>query len=189
MIKNSKQAAITKVKLEQLQQDFDQFKKTQESVLNPVRYKLGLKSFEGLINDLSGQLERYEQLIKQPVSNFSDFKVVQLTELLTQARLAKDMSQKALAEKIGVQEQQIQRYEQDDYIKASWTRVIEVYHALGLDIALVPFKVTKAVRLAADSLKTFQSDKWSLPTRMNRESVDLARRRTKEKGSLFNFSK
>jgi len=188
MIKNSKQAAITKVKLEQLKQDFDQFQKTQQSVLNPVRYKLGVKSFEGLINDLAGQLERYEQLIQRPVNLFSDFKLVDLTELLTQVRLAKDMSQKMLAEKIGVQEQQIQRYEQDDYTKASWSRIIEVYHALELDIALVPFKVSKSVKPTTGSVKLAQSSKWAVPTTVNRDSIESARRATKEVKSLFKFS-
>ncbi|PWK68267.1 helix-turn-helix protein [Mucilaginibacter oryzae] len=187
MIKNSKQAAITKVKLEQLKQDFDQFQKTQQGILNPIRYKLGVKSFEGLINDLAGQLERYEQLIQRPVNLFSGFKLVDLTELLTQVRLAKDMSQKMLAEKIGVQEQQIQRYEQDDYTKASWSRIIEVYHALGLDIALVPFNVSKTVK-PTGSVKLAQSNKWSVPTTINRDSIESARRTTKEVKSLFKFS-
>jgi len=186
MIKNSKQAAITKVKLEQLKQDFDQFQKTQKDVINPVRYKLGLKSFEGMINDLNGQLERYEQLVKQPVNHFSDFKLIDFTELLTQVRLAKDMSQRALAEKVGVQEQQIQRYEQEDYTKASWTRIMEVYDALGLDISLVPFKVSKSVKTVI-GLKPLAIAKWEVPKNVNRESVEPARRKIKERKSIFSF--
>jgi HTH-type transcriptional regulator/antitoxin HipB len=186
MIKNSKQATITKVKLEQLKQDFDQFQKTQKDGMNPLRYKLGLKSFEGMINDLNGQLERYDQLVKQPVNNFSDIKLVNLTELLTQVRLAKDMSQKLLAEKIGVQEQQIQRYEQEDYTKASWTRIMEVYDALGLDISLVPFKVSKAAQPAI-GIKPLASAKWAVPKNVTRESVEPARRKIKETKTIFSF--
>lgn len=189
MIKNSKQAAITKAKLDQLTQDFVKFQETQEAVLHPVRFKLGLKSFEGMIKDLSEQLAQYERVTKQPLNQFAGYKVPQLVDLLTQVRLAKDMSQKVLAEKLGLQEQQIQRYEQDDYSKASWTRVIEVYYALGLEIRLAPFEVAKTRKLPAAPLKLATPRKWLTPNHTSREAVELAVRNTKTKRSLFQFAK
>jgi transcriptional regulator with XRE-family HTH domain len=188
MIKNSKQAAITKAKLDQLTQDFAKFQETQEAVLHPVRFKLGLKSFEGMIKDLSEQLAQYERVTKQPLNQFAGYKAPQLVDLLTQVRLAKDMSQKALAEKLGLQEQQIQRYEQDDYSKASWTRVLEVYYALGLEIKLAPFEVAKTRKLPTTSLKVATTRNWLSPNQTNREVVERAIRKTKNKRSLFQFA-
>ena len=189
MIKNSKQAAITKAKLDQLKQDFVKFQETQEAILNPVRFKLGIRSFEGMIKDLSEQLAHYGRMTTLPVNQFSGYKVPQLCDLLTQVRLAKDMSQKALAERLGLQEQQIQRYEQDDYAKASWSRVLEVYHALNLEIKLTPFEVTKAVQHSAAPVNQTGSKNWARPKHIKREAVELANRRTKNKRSLFQFAK
>jgi len=186
MIKNSKQAAITRTKLEQLKLDLAAYQQTQETLLHPVRYKLGLKAFEGMINDLSEQLALYERVTRNPVNQFAGFKAPQLTDLLTQVRLAKNMSQKALAEKIDVQEQQIQRYEQDDYAKASWARVLEVYHALELDIRLAHFDVAKVSKRPAPA-KPALYRKWSTPIKVNRESADLAGRTIKSKRSIFQF--
>ena len=44
------------------------------------------------------------------------------------------MSQKDLAERIGLKEQQIQRYEATDYASANLARIKEIVGAFGLDI-------------------------------------------------------
>jgi transcriptional regulator with XRE-family HTH domain len=44
------------------------------------------------------------------------------------------MSQRELAERLGLKEQQIQRYEATEYRSASWSRVSEVIQALGLRV-------------------------------------------------------
>jgi transcriptional regulator with XRE-family HTH domain len=188
MIKNSKQAAITKTKLEQIKQDFAEYQKTQETILHPVRFKLGSKAFEGLIKDLSEQVAQYEKLTKSAVNQFAGYSVNQLASVLTQARLARDMSQKLLAEKLGVQEQQIQRYEQDDYTKASWSRILEVYQALNLDIKLTPFEITKAHKQAAVPAQTAVASKWGLQNYVKREVVTKATRNIKTRKSLFQFA-
>jgi|GEM_PF-2213285 len=189
MIKNSKQAAITKTKLEQLKIDFAEFQKKQGADLNPVRFKLGSKAFEGLIKDLSEQIAQYEKLTKSAVNQFAGYNVSQLATVLTQARLAKDMSQKLLAEKIGVQEQQIQRYEQDDYTKASWSRILEVYQALNLDIKLTPFEITRAQRQVGVSTQPAAGPKWPLLNPVKREAVTKVTQNLKaRKKSLFQFA-
>ena len=50
------------------------------------------------------------------------------------ARIAQGLSQKDLAERLKLKEQQIQRYEATDYASASLNRIKEVVTALGIDI-------------------------------------------------------
>ena len=57
--------------------------------------------------------------------------VAELPSVLIKARIAQGLSQKDLAERLGLQEQQIQRYEATDYASASLTRIKEVVSALG----------------------------------------------------------
>jgi HTH-type transcriptional regulator / antitoxin HipB len=53
---------------------------------------------------------------------------------LIKARIASGLTQKDLAEKIGVQEQQIQRYEANHYGSASFDRLRTIANALKVEI-------------------------------------------------------
>ena len=52
-----------------------------------------------------------------------------------EARIVAGLSQNDLAERLDLQEQQIQRYEATDYCSASLTRLKEIAKALGMNIA------------------------------------------------------
>jgi len=51
---------------------------------------------------------------------------------LLRARIAKGLAQKQLAERIGLKEQQVQRYEASEYTTASWDRIKRIIRALGV---------------------------------------------------------
>ena len=53
---------------------------------------------------------------------------------LIKARIALGLSQKELAERLGLKEQQIQRYEATEYATASLKRVKAVINALGIEV-------------------------------------------------------
>ena len=62
------------------------------------------------------------------------FQIDDLPVGLIRARIALRLTQKQLAERVGLKEQQIQRYEETDYVSASFSRLQEIIKALGLDI-------------------------------------------------------
>ena len=53
--------------------------------------------------------------------------------LLIKARIAQGLSQRELANRLGLKEQQIQRYEATDYATAKWSRIREVAGALSME--------------------------------------------------------
>ena len=55
---------------------------------------------------------------------------------LIKARVASGLSQKELAAKLSLKEQQIQRYEANDYAGASLARILEVANALRITVRL-----------------------------------------------------
>lgn len=83
---------------------------------------------------ITQQLREYESLKSGTVTSFSASSLDQLPELLIRARIARGLSQRALAHLLGVREQQIQRYEAEAYASASLRRLSEVAAALELDI-------------------------------------------------------
>ena len=58
----------------------------------------------------------------------------ELANGLIKARIAAGLSQRALAQRLNLKEQQIQRYEAERYATASYRRLCEVAHALGIQV-------------------------------------------------------
>jgi HTH-type transcriptional regulator/antitoxin HigA len=142
MIKNSKQAALAKRKLEELKAGLTSYAE-QKRDMHPVQYELGVNTFEELIRETESELQLYQQLSKQLVKELTDVSIRDLPMMLIAARLGANMSQKELGEKIGVHEQQIQRYEADEYEKTSWGRIEEILEALDFNIELARVPIVK----------------------------------------------
>ena len=84
--------------------------------------------------NLASGLARYDTLRSGAVRNFDAPALDQLPALLVKARVARGLTQRQLAEKLCLKEQQIQRYESGHYGRAGLKRLVEVADALGLDI-------------------------------------------------------
>jgi HTH-type transcriptional regulator/antitoxin HigA len=86
---------------------------------------------------LSSQIREYEALKAGKVSVFKAESLSELPDLLIQARIAQGLSQRQLAGRLDLKEQQIQRYEAERYASASLRRLTEVSEALELNISEV----------------------------------------------------
>ncbi len=140
MIKNNTQLSNTKKHLA----DFQNAKKKFE-IDNPkdtLKYKIGINSFNSMIEDLSNQINEYENLQKDIVL-MKARKLYRFSDTLIASRIAKGWSQTQLADKLGIDTQQIQRYESTDYESASYIRMIEVALALELDLEFKDFTIQK----------------------------------------------
>ena len=83
------------------------------------------------LGDLERELREYESL-KAGGFELDQLNVVaELATVLIKARIAQGLSQKDLAERLGLKQQQIQRYEATDYASASLARLRQVASALG----------------------------------------------------------
>lgn len=135
MIKNERQYRITKAQANKFQlglEDISRARKTQTS----KAWLLDLQedAIKSQLSDLMAELSEYEALQSQ---NLGIIKVDSFDELpiaLIKARIASGLSQKALAARMGIKEQQIQRYEVTEYARASLSRLKEVVNALCLDV-------------------------------------------------------
>ena len=78
---------------------------------------------------------QFEQLRRGGPKQIQIDSLDELPRALVKARIAGGLSQKELAERLGLKEQQIQRYEATDYGSASLTRLKEIAQALGVNIA------------------------------------------------------
>lgn len=137
MITNERQYRITRSQLEK-------FKKTLDSLDIKEAIKRGkptqlakaeLNALQSEIENLTLQVREYESLKSGEVEILKAFTLEELPEILIRARIAKGLSQSKLAELLGLKEQQIQRYESEEYAMASLSRLVEIANVLELNIS------------------------------------------------------
>lgn len=131
MIKNDRQYRILRAEAEAFRSNIEKLKRQQDA--DPLHHAKIL-SLVGQYEELMSELSEYEML---RFGQRLDFRVTSLDELpiaLIRARIASGLTQKDLAERLGLSEQQIQRYESTEYASASMSRVLEVARTLGIQI-------------------------------------------------------
>jgi ribosome-binding protein aMBF1 (putative translation factor) len=135
MIKNEKQYRITKGVLARFEEAAEGLKARQSSGavndrIDPRLQQAEIDAVQSEIDVLRGQIEEYEAL-QAGRRRVADLSVIEtIPQALIQARIASGLSQKELAARLGLKEQQIQRYEANEYASASLRRVREVAEAL-----------------------------------------------------------
>ncbi|MBA2521313.1 MAG: helix-turn-helix domain-containing protein [Chloroflexia bacterium] len=96
--------------------------------------QMDVAGLESQLADLRAEAHHYEQLVSAPPSRIVAESFDELPIALIKARIALGMTQRELAEQLGVQEQQIQRYEATDYASASLQRIGQVIRALNVQV-------------------------------------------------------
>jgi len=128
------------------------------SASNEILDLLQVYAWKSRIEDLTEEIEEFQFLESTTELKFSN-KIGSKEDLLKAVislRIASGMTQKQLAEAIMVQEQQIQRYEQDDYRTASFERIVQILRVLSRDIQLkIELKKAKKVSLFPDISKKY----------------------------------
>lgn len=133
MIKNERQYRITKSQADKFALSLAHNASSPSNTqLHPLLQKAQQDALRSQFEELQAQIEEYEALRsgKHHVLEVASFS--ELPRALIQARIAAGLSQKELAERLGIKEQQIQQYESTDYAGASMARVQEVINALGI---------------------------------------------------------
>ena len=137
MITNERQYKITKAqhaKLKKAAEEFDLNEATKR-IGSKVLAKAELDALKSEVEVLSAQLQEYEALKSGAITTLKADTLQELPGILIRARIAKGLSQARLAEKLGLKEQQIQRYESEGYASASLRRLTEIADALELKIS------------------------------------------------------
>jgi DNA-binding XRE family transcriptional regulator len=112
---------------------------------DPVLAKAVKEGIAGEIEVLRQQVDDYLEMRKETgpyrMSSFDE-----IPDVLIRARVAKGLTQKELAKRLGIKPQQVQRYEAGHYAHASLARVQQVAHCLDVRVAGVSLRRVKAKR-------------------------------------------
>lgn len=134
MIRNERQYRITKTQAQKFEEALNGLMSRRDG--DPLLLQLESDALESQLEELREQIEKYEGLRSGETSSIVVNSFEELPHALVKARIALGLSQKDLAERLGMKEQQVQRYESTNYQSASMTRLHEVVQALGVNVRL-----------------------------------------------------
>ena len=132
MIKNERQYRITRAQAEKFERALKDL--TREEVeakkVHSERYTIQRDALASQLETLRQELAEYDALRRGRRKPISSSVVEELPRRLIEARIAAGLSQKELAERLRLKEQQVQRYEATEYASASLSRLIEIARVL-----------------------------------------------------------
>jgi HTH-type transcriptional regulator / antitoxin HigA len=96
--------------------------------------QLELDAVNAQANDLRAEIVEYERLRSGELVSFAAGSLAELATVLVKARIARGWTQRQLAEALGMAEQQIQRYEANDYRATSLARLCDIADALDVRV-------------------------------------------------------
>jgi len=136
MITNERQHRITTSQVERFRTALAEFNELEmaKQGIDPVIIAAQRAALEQQLVELEAEIAAYESLRSGRVTRLFPSTIADIGDKLIDARVAQGLSQRMLAERLGMKEQQIQRYEQARYHTANLTRVAEVAEALQLDL-------------------------------------------------------
>ena len=135
MIKNERQYRITKAQLATFEEASTKLSNLASENLHPVIRQAQIDAVNSQLADLQAEVREYEALIQTRPTVIEASSLDELPKAVIRARIALGLTQKDLAERMGLKEQQVQRYEATDYGSASLSRVQEAVKALGVTIS------------------------------------------------------
>src|SRR5882757_11053283 len=108
MITNQRQLKVTKTQAEKLRAalgDFSEITLVRQGI-DPIIIAAQRASLQQQLSDLEGEIAKYERLRSGRVKRLFPSNITDIGEKLIEARISKGLSQKSLAERLGMKEQQ-----------------------------------------------------------------------------------
>ena len=132
MIKNAREYRITRAQVIRFEKALTELSGPPRSkkTVHPLLVKAQRKAVESQLQSLRKDLAEYDELRRKGEKVIDVSQIEEVPSVLIRARIAAGLTQKELAQRLGVKEQQIQRYEATRYASASLTRILEVARAL-----------------------------------------------------------
>ena len=132
MIKNERQYRITKAQAAKLAAALESFsaQTADGGTTHPRLVKAQADALRSQLESLQEELRAYEGMRAGDIPPPDLSYIAAVPRDLIRARIACGLSQKELAERLGMPEQQIQRYESTEYESVSFARIAEIAEAL-----------------------------------------------------------
>ena len=132
MIKNERQYRIAKAQAAKFEVALKTFGSTsrKDQATHPTLVKAQKEAIQSQLDSLKDELREYEELQSGKVTAPDLGYIAVVPRDLSRARIAAGLTQKDLAKRLVIAEQQIQQYEAKDYESVSLARIAEIANAI-----------------------------------------------------------
>lgn len=135
MIKNERQLGVSNKRAEEIRATIADLKSRPiDPDLHPRLRSVELAALTSQLADIESEIEDFKMLVESPPATIVAESLRELPRSLIRARIAAGLTHRALASRLGLKEQAIQRYEATDYASASFERLTQVADALGVQV-------------------------------------------------------
>lgn len=148
MIKNEKQYKISKKFLNSLNEDIRKIEGNNNR--DPLLKEVILTPLYGNKQSVEKELATYEDLKKNKKYVLKERIIDNLPTLLIEYKIMMGYTQKEFSEKLGLKEQQLQRYEAEDYKSVSFKNLVKYIKILELDVRIKETRFEPDVRTDTD---------------------------------------
>ncbi len=134
MIKNETLYRITRYHADQFADAIQRLEagEDQDSRVHPRLREASIDGMKSMLEGLHEEMAEYESLKTGTMRAFVLGSLDELPLTLIKARIAAGLTQRELAGRLGLKEQQIQHYEANDYASANFERLCEIAGAIGV---------------------------------------------------------
>ena len=141
MLKNEKQYKITKKKLAGLHQKIAEMNSKGDGL--SLTRQLVLNSLLDMSADMENEIAEYDLLKTNKKNILKSRSLYELPSLITEYKIASGLTQKEFSKKIGMKEQQFQRYEAENFQGISFKNLLKILQAIGLDVMIMDTPIRK----------------------------------------------
>jgi transcriptional regulator with XRE-family HTH domain/Zn-dependent peptidase ImmA (M78 family) len=131
MIKNDRQYRISKARADEFRAALEEL--AADGFGDPLLTRAIRDSTSSQLHEIEYDINDYERLRTGTVGVIRSASLADLPTALIRARIARGFTQAQLAEKLGLHEQQIQRWEVNDYVNVSLQTLARISEALGVE--------------------------------------------------------
>ncbi len=132
MIKNEKQYKVSKKRLAEIEQLLKE-KKAKAG----TREAGALSSLAVMKDEIANQVKQYETLKTKGITLRKKITVSRLPGILIEHKISQGFTQKQYSEILGIKEQQLQRYEAENYQSVSFGRLMEYLSKAKINVSVV----------------------------------------------------
>ena len=133
MIQNEKQYKITKKRIAEMEDAINKVHSAGKINLKRQAYLNGLIHMS---NVMKTEIRDFEKIQKTGISLKRKISITNFPDILIQYKISKKLSQKDFSAILGIKEQQLQRYEAENYSSVSFSRLLDYLEKAKIKINL-----------------------------------------------------
>jgi DNA-binding transcriptional regulator YiaG len=135
MITNDRQYRITSARLKKFERDIEDARaRGPRARQHPALHAAMIASLQGQAADLRTEIARYDALKRGAIATGEIDELAEFGRAAIEARIAANLTQEQLAERVGVKPQQIQKWESTAYASVNLRSLTRVLKALDAHV-------------------------------------------------------